>query len=99
TRWPRDWSSDVCSSDLRGAAESLELGNVARAVELKLHEGVPGMLPDVVRRVRVAADQVIAVGVRRALRGELGRGLGVAQREPERSEERRVGKEGNIWMV
>src|SRR5437660_8678998 len=23
TRWPRDWSSDVCSSDLPGAARSL----------------------------------------------------------------------------
>src|SRR6185437_8028931 len=66
-----------------GAAESLELGNITRAVELKLHEGVPGMLADIVRRVRIAADQVIAVGVRRARLGELGRGLGVAQREPE----------------
>jgi hypothetical protein len=64
-------------------AESLELGHIARAVELKLHEGVPGMLPDIVRRVRIAADQVIAVGVRRALLGELGRGLGVAHRQPE----------------
>src|SRR5262249_27158619 len=67
----------------RGAAESLELGNVTRAVELELHEGGPGMLPDIVRRVRIGADQVIAVGVWRAVRGELGRGLAVAHREPE----------------
>src|SRR5690625_5941292 len=24
TRWPRDWSSDVCSSDLIGPADSIE---------------------------------------------------------------------------
>src|SRR5690625_7354857 len=28
TRWPRDWSSDVCSSDLRGTPSSLWLNHV-----------------------------------------------------------------------
>src|SRR5437870_11661261 len=31
TRWPRDWSSDVCSSDLSGAAiSSIDLGAGSR---------------------------------------------------------------------
>src|SRR5439155_15403481 len=35
TRWPRDWSSDVCSSDLtKGTAESLyRLQNDAAAIQ------------------------------------------------------------------
>src|SRR5439155_11258162 len=28
TRWPRDWSSDVCSSDLAGAREAQSLGGI-----------------------------------------------------------------------
>src|SRR5437660_6673474 len=27
TRWPRDWSSDVCSSDLAGQAQILAVNN------------------------------------------------------------------------
>src|SRR5207253_4742762 len=39
TRWPRDWSSDVCSSDLRGAQS---LGERARPDEAHLSPlGVP----------------------------------------------------------
>src|SRR5439155_16863524 len=42
TRWPRDWSSDVCSSDLRlDEAEQLQLpvGQVAVEVVLLLAAG------------------------------------------------------------
>src|SRR5437870_11956554 len=35
TRWPRDWSSDVCSSDL---VESRDLAERTRARKLKAHE-------------------------------------------------------------
>src|SRR5690625_5312520 len=34
TRWPRDWSSDVCSSDLSSINEFLELG-IRKAEQLQ----------------------------------------------------------------
>src|SRR5690625_6383684 len=33
TRWPRDWSSDVCSSDLFGTAGYIAAGAVGRLVD------------------------------------------------------------------
>src|SRR5205085_10387087 len=68
---------------VRGAAEALELRHVARTVELQLHEGVAGVLADVVGPARVGADEVVGVRVRRALVRELRRRLRVAEREPE----------------
>src|SRR5215208_7632240 len=37
TRWPRDWSSDVCSSDLMGLRE--EYQSWSRSAGLKVHGG------------------------------------------------------------
>src|SRR5204862_4517986 len=68
---------------VRGAAEALELRHVPRPVELQLHEGIAGMLADVVSPARVGADEVVGIRVRRALLGELRRRLRVAEREPE----------------
>src|SRR5207253_6548129 len=34
-RWPRDWSSDVCSSDLRGLGEELWLGDRLQPIEIE----------------------------------------------------------------
>src|SRR5205085_5385004 len=80
-----DWSSDVCSSDLRGrrrilrrVAESLGLGAGARVVEVG--SGTGGNLD-----LLSGFGQVVAVELDDAAR-ELS-----ARR---RSEERRVGKEG-----
>src|SRR5439155_3806144 len=39
TRWPRDWSSDVCSSDLRAQAE-LERAKREPIPDLQLRAGV-----------------------------------------------------------
>src|SRR5207253_8175914 len=36
TRWPRDWSSDVCSSDLRGRDLGGFVADVRRAVSAKV---------------------------------------------------------------
>src|SRR5437870_13788963 len=43
TRWPRDWSSDVCSSDLFwGAAGSFLVPDPADAQEQQAHSADPG---------------------------------------------------------
>src|SRR5437870_13897963 len=79
TRWPRDWSSDVCSSDLKWTANA----------PLAFIDQYIGNL----RRYRAIANRC-----RRS--GPLTRGHGKAARcsrqiwDCERSEERRVGKEG-----
>src|SRR5690606_39475474 len=65
TRFSRDWSSDVCSSDLTPAPQIVPTGELKGFVPLDNHQAVPAPL---------------AVGKR----------LSIA---PERSEERRVGKE------
>src|SRR5690625_6543905 len=33
TRWPRDWSSDVCSSDLRAFSAGLDFTELSRIAE------------------------------------------------------------------
>src|SRR5437870_9977150 len=79
TRWPRDWSSDVCSSDLRpGGIEGRLAVRIGDGVHLAV--GVPHH--QLLQRLVDAEAE--AEGEARARRGE----------QPERSEERRVGKEG-----
>src|SRR5690606_39586668 len=92
TRFSRDWSSDVCSSDLvaarardrdhRGAAELVELGLVVLGDDLVFADG----------RLR---EGIAAAGV---LAGDAAGGdvVLLADAIDERSEERRVGKE---WRV
>src|SRR5439155_16260493 len=83
TRWPRDWSSDVCSSDLHLVAETVGHPESRREI---LFAGIPVLL-------RQAADpgklQPSADG--RPI-GQGGRSSEVEIRNL-RSEERRVGKE------
>src|SRR5207253_3963875 len=82
TRWPRDWSSDVCSSDLGELLEfhqreiGLDAGGVA------IHHQADGAGRRHHGRLRVA------IAVRLAERERAIPGA------PGRSEERRVGKEG-----
>src|SRR5690606_41141118 len=83
TRFSRDWSSDVCSSDLfhrRGGGS----GILARG-------------PGQVLRSADAGDDVLALGLDQpfAVVGLLAR-RGIAS-EGDRSEERRVGKEWRCW--
>src|SRR5439155_15509938 len=72
TRWPRDWSSDVCSSDLSRAITI----RVARIVMAREHE-------------QQRVQRLALLGIERSeelVVDPLGD-------RPERSEERRVGKE------
>src|SRR3546814_12077189 len=92
-----DWSSDVCSSDL--ATDEL-LVDLRRIVELTLHDlGAISLQPVETLARAVGDDHHAAVAGAEALLvailGELALGAGVEHRIvfPERSEERRVGKE------
>src|SRR5439155_15789142 len=87
TRWPRDWSSDVCSSDLTLVGERVKLAVFAarvdaggkitqqRAIELTSSERTVEMLRIDARqhRAQAAVDHFFS--------------------QSRRSEERRVGKE------
>src|SRR5207253_8212136 len=88
TRWPRDWSSDVCSSDLR-----LGLDEPRPAADRFHREAAP--------ELELAADlEGLAAPRRReahaALAHPLRRGQALLD-ENLRSEERRVGKECRSW--
>src|SRR5437870_6670061 len=83
TRWPRDWSSDVCSSDL------------ARAL-LRFDEEVSAAVLGPAGFVVIGADRpLLTVGddAHPVLRHTL------ADEIIHRSEERRVGKEGRVLWV
>src|SRR5207253_4962383 len=93
TRWPRDWSSDVCSSDLVDAIHD----RVAAEEPVRILQVVEAL----VRRL-VAAVGDEAVGLQEP--GGPHELVGVppearARRRAARSEERRVGKEwrGRWW--
>src|SRR5207253_7341232 len=94
-RWPRDWSSDVCSSDL--LPEPLRphvLG--ARAVVIRLRDA--GALA-LVREIELhLVDAVLEIFERHELLSRIVVALQVRARAADhqrpRSEERRVGKEG-----
>src|SRR3546814_15314536 len=86
-----DWSSDVCSSDLRGRHIG-ELDAIAQHGQLDVVAGAAGMIETgieeserIVEREQ-AGDRIHTVIVDDAV------GLEIAQ-SPSRSEERRVGKE------
>src|SRR5437660_9533543 len=90
TRWPRDWSSDVCSSDLVRALLAQVPGNARAAQHHAGHAPLVGqlrsdhadadgtLLPDTV----VGQQGLVLVDATREFVGEVFR-----------SEERRVGKE------
>src|SRR5207245_6719185 len=88
TRCYRDWSSDVCSSDLLDAEEDLHA--VVGHVEAPDHQELP-LTP-------APGQQRLRPGSRRRA-GPLDVGVHELSRrgEQERSEERRVGKEGRWW--
>src|SRR5207253_7178178 len=87
TRWPRDWSSDVCSSDLK-VATLLFQWTKAGKIQLHLARIRRQKLRDEFchRAGEVPHDRVHALAVRRIVVHAL-----------ERSEERRVGKECRWW--
>src|SRR5690606_40814712 len=79
TRFSRDWSSDVCSSDLRS-------GNEGRSLGLGIYE-----LPDSLRRV--ATMVILVVTALSFLVLPQVTFVGDPMKLKDRSEERRVGKE------
>src|SRR5207249_8253194 len=92
TRSKRDWSSDVCSSDLIGIGAIEEVVDTGR-------QGQP--LGDLTAR-EGEIRQPVAGGMAAAERLPLARVLELeARQEPPRSEERRVGKEcrSRWWVV
>src|SRR5207253_8602573 len=89
TRWPRDWSSDVCSSDLFDGQATSEVG-LRAGLRRDLWTAIE---PDIgpLQRFISEADRRFAdagPGVEGVLVAA------IMQRYVERSEERRVGKEG-----
>src|SRR5699024_12049530 len=80
TRSKRDWSSDVCSSDLRAMKGSLEPAQLERARE---------HVRSSVEQAQAFTEQHLAQAVAAG-----GRGYAAGEMNVERSEERRVGKEG-----
>src|SRR5437870_8353481 len=93
TRWPRDWSSDVCSSDLAVGAAAL----VDVALELlaePVHVARDRHRGRVAERAEALAEDPVA-DVEQQVELVLRR-LAVLDRA-QRSEERRVGKEWGAW--
>src|SRR5438876_4792668 len=86
TRWTGDWSSDVCSSDLRGAA-------ARPAHQLHgAHGGGQDALPGLFVQDDAPRSRALRRGVFR-MRAVHIEAASVGQYLVERSEERRVGKE------
>src|SRR5439155_6995074 len=92
TRWPRDLSSDVCSSDLIA---------VVQADGAILTDADGNRLIDFGGGIGVVNTGHRHAGVVRAVREQLDRFahvcFPVSTYEPYRSEERRVGKEWRSW--
>src|SRR5207253_5722175 len=86
TRWPRDWSSDVCSSDLAELRQPGVLAQEIRAIE------IAAAIEENFAFAAKAVDQVTAELVGGENAG-LGRELFHLSGGGDRSEERRVGKE------
>src|SRR5207253_8555998 len=89
TRWPRDWSSDVCSSDLTVDAATLWPDTVKRGPMVRQVHGLGTLVPEDIRWIPATSQGRVE---RILLRP------GTAVKADNvilelRSEERRVGKE------
>src|SRR5690606_39836181 len=93
TRFSRDWSSDVCSSDLGRGLSDIIYVKLGRSIsaglisEGRLHRGAQGAA-GMIGHSRVGEDLLEAVAGADAIARE---GMAAAE---DRSEGRRVGKEG-----
>src|SRR5207253_6878494 len=93
-RWPRDWSSDVCSSDLQASEDGLEFalllgGCVVEGRGLGAEFHVDGFAGNLIGPLEVGA--VTLGGV--AVASTLGPAAFHHSLQNRRSEERRVGKD------
>src|SRR5207253_7753216 len=93
TRWPRDWSSDVCSSDL----------SVGDAYDNAIAESFFATLErEVLDRRRFKSQVEARMAVFEWIEGWYNphrRHSGLGYRSPVRSEERRVGNRGGSWVA
>src|SRR5690606_39819478 len=94
TRFSRDWSSDVCSSDLlgmdRGSSMSAEkAGSPNSRAEISRSLSKP-----VLKTVRLAMAGLSLWAATTSLSVRVTSGSRASTEKKERSEERRVGKEG-----
>src|SRR5207253_5969738 len=92
-RWPRDWSSDVCSSDL-GPVCGLYLADMGADV-VKIEAPGGGDASRTAYGAQLGGESAVFVTVNRNKRSvalDLARPEGRAAFERLRSEERRVGK-------
>src|SRR6266508_5649659 len=76
TRWPRDWSSDVCSSDLMFCVHLIIIELVYSGLDVKLFEGRFG----VVWLLTMAATTAVAALVYRYVESPLRRFRSVGRR-------------------
>src|SRR5690625_7858505 len=94
TRWPRDWSSDVCSSDLDQHLETL--GTLTGPPKMRT-KNIDLIIIDESERLRPSAIEYLRDRYDRTNTGLILIGMpGIEKqfsRYPQRSEERRVGKE------
>src|SRR5439155_17190789 len=96
TRWPRDWSSDVCSSDLN-------LNRWLIGTPFFAHASLPNRKVEIAARPKCAMVRTLAAADDPRSGVEAPRPSGVLRIQllprvgDERSEERRVGKECRCW--
>src|SRR5439155_14057464 len=94
TRWPRDWSSDVCSSDLAATTVAAAGSIQADQVAFQDHAARLG------RAFTELQQAIDAAESQRAITAAQARELRALFGYAERSEERRVGKEGKArWAA
>src|SRR5207245_7430408 len=89
----RDWSSDVCSSDLQGLFARTRGCDPMKGILEKAKFGADGLIPAIIQDARTREVLTVAYMNREALQLTLERGETYFwSRSRQRSEERRVGK-------
>src|SRR5207253_7847210 len=99
TRWPRDWSSDVCSSDLVKGRSHIRAVVDGLADVSEGDAGEPRGLQDPLDRGRIGERERIRSRGRGGRRGQGAADGDLPLVALERSEERRVGKECRDGVV
>src|SRR5207253_4002932 len=94
TRWPRDWSSDVCSSDLEAEIE-YAIERTARSPMIReAHDYRVGLFDRYCRKLTGRSYSAMPNAVVRDFPPDTMQPGDVFLMNDTRSEERRVGKEG-----
>src|SRR5262249_56532837 len=90
-----DWSSDVCSSDLAPGADDVRAGLTCELCRHRTDYAGRTVHEDALPRTKAAVlEQPLPRGQARHHEGRTHGEVNVARQRCERSEERRVGKEG-----